>query len=192
MKRQRKRRFGRLVFFLPAILLLAVIAYAFLTSGIGGNGTLVVQAQSSYGSVTRYIAATATVNGVSGKTPFDLALTPSMYTVTFGQLEGYTTPQPRTTPVLGGKTTFAVGVYIPIPEITGVAAGGFNMTQARGLHGITPFVWINQATEAIQLKSSAFNTVVPPGQNFTYIFSATGHYQVVILGTALSQNLTIV
>ncbi len=190
-KQGQNRKIGNFIFFLPMIVLLGIIVLGFLTACINSDGVLVVQAQSEYGRTMRYIQASATVDGSAGKTPFNLTLKSSTYTVTFAQIPGYRTPLPLTVPVIGGQANFALGVYKPIPEVIEVSPSGFNASEPKGIHAVTPFVWINTGSEAVQLQSNAFNVVISPSQNYTRVFETPGTYTIFILGTDASQTVLV-
>lgn len=191
MKRSRNKRLGRLAFFLPTMVLVGAVVYALLFSGVTADGTLVVQAQSSYGLSSKYISATATVGSRTATTPYDLSLSQGTYSVTFLQLKGYHTPPPRSVAVIGGQTSYAVGVYTPILDIIGVNPGGFNVTKADGIHDVTPYVWVNTGSESVQIKSSVFNVVISPGENYTRIFQSAGAYTVAMVGTNATQIVDV-
>jgi len=55
------------------------------------------------------------VDGVSwGTAPVERDVTPGVYTVSFGDVEGYETPAPQTVEVAAGETVAVVGVYEPV------------------------------------------------------------------------------
>lgn len=193
MKRSKgKRKHGRLVFMLP-ILVIVVITLAGLYASAQANrpGTLRVEAVSAFGTSTKSILATATISSHTVKTPYNLSIAPGDYTVTFGQLEGYTTPSPKVVAVYSEKTSFAVGSYVPIPVYIGVSQTGFNLSRPVGIHDVTPFVWVDTGSQAVQLRSSVFNVVISPGQTYTHTFTDAGSYTVVVLGTSEVETLSV-
>ncbi|MDA4125345.1 MAG: hypothetical protein OK438_07885 [Thaumarchaeota archaeon] len=191
MKRRGKKRFGNLAFFVPVVLLVAVILFGLYQNLGSGNGTLVVEAQSSYGSSSHFISALATVSGATKQTPFSLSVKPGPYTVTYGDLQWYWSPPPKTVTVLGGTSAYAVGVYVPIPVIVGVNGPGFNVTQVNAKSGITPLVWIDTTVRAVQLKSSMFNVMLSPGQNYTRVFTVSEKLIVTIPDTGATMTVNV-
>jgi len=178
MKRRKGGRFGSLVFFIPVILVLVVIAYAVIAGSVSPVGTLTITAQSSgqyYPAVG--LNATAKVGAHSGVTPFSLSLTEGTYTVTFATLPWYSTPAPRTADLVAGTTTFAVGVYDPLVRTVSISGDQFNNTRLTAMHGVTPVVWVNRMSQDVVLHSPVTgNVVVPAAQNFTYVFKAAGTF----------------
>jgi len=181
LKNRRKGgRIGTLLFFIPIILIMAVVVYAIISATGSPNGTLVVEAQSSgqYSHVVS-LAVTVSVNGQKVTTPATLTLSQGTYTVTFSGLPWYVTPPPRAVLVPATKTTYAVGTYDPIEEFVSVSGGSFNRTSLSVLHGVTPVVWINPSGIDQVIYSPPMGKVdIPPMQNFTYVFPQQGAFAV--------------
>ena len=190
-KRGQKRRFGSLVFFIPVIILIALVLFGLYQNAENSSGVLVVEAQSQYGSSSHFISATATVSGVVHKTPFNLTVSPGSHTVTYNALEWYRSPPPKTVTVIGGGTAYSVGVYVPTQVIVGVDQAGFNSTKVTSKGGITPVVWVNTGTLAVQLESTAFSVVLSQGQNYTRVFTGSGSLVVSLQGTNSSMTLNV-
>jgi hypothetical protein len=187
-KERRKLRYGRLTFFAPTFLVVFLIAWVVLGSGVGQQGTLVVLAETSgkYESSTQ-LHVFATVNGKTMTTPFNLTLGSAVYSVTFPPVAGYLTPGPRGITVLPGKPAYAVGLYNPRLYIIAVSGNGFNVTRITVLYQINPVVWINYANTVAVLQIDPVGRVdIRPGQNFTYVFLQPGIYSY----SLLLQNFT--
>jgi hypothetical protein len=190
--RKKKRRFGSIVFFAPAILILAVIAYA-IGSGTGSpDGSLTVTAQSSdryYPSVSLTVAVS--VSAYSGTTPFALTLLQGPYTVTFGNLQWYNTPTPRVLTIYPGRSSYAVGVYNPKVDFVAISSDQFNVTGISAKQSVTPVVWINKMSTPALIYSSITGTVrILPTQNYTYIFKSTGAFDFSLQST-VSTDLVV-
>jgi hypothetical protein len=186
-KRQR-RRFGGLVFFVPTVLAVAVVAFAIVSFLSVQNGTLVVEASSS----GRYsppvpLHPHVTVDGTTEVSPFNVTLPQGTYTVTFGEVAWYATPPPRTVVVSGGKSQFAVGVYSPILREIAITSSGFNSTAVTALHGVTPVVWVNLSHDSVVLDIKNLNVItIGPGGNFTKIFPTEGSFDFSLLDTGFN------
>lgn len=187
MKGQKRRhRLGTLLFFIPVLLVLALVAYAIIdTSGLR-NGTLVVKAQTS----TRYYPAeylnvSVSVAGRSGITPFTLSLPQGTYIVSFPAQRWFSSPPSRTVNVTGGGTSYVVGVYDPIPVLVSVSQSGFNVTSVTVLHKATPLTWVNPSPSYEVLTSSLTGRIiVAPLQNYTYVFQSIGTFAFSIFGAS--------
>jgi hypothetical protein len=191
LKRSRKKRFGNFVFFLPIILLVAIVLFGFYQNTENATGVLSVEAQSSYGSSSHFISSITTVSGATKQTPYDLTLKPGPYTVTYGALQWYQTPPPKTVTVLGGTTAYAVGVYVPIRVKIDANGAGFNATQVTAKSGVTPVVWTDTGNSAVQLKSTVFNIVLTPGQNYTRVFDSPDELIVSLIGTTATMTVNV-
>jgi len=179
MKTSKKRtRLGAALFFIPIAILLGVVVYAFLTSSTSPNGTLIIRAQTSgkyYGSMQIHVSAS--VSGTGGVTPFNLTLSQGAYTVVFSAVSGYTAPPSSRVAVSAGRSSYAVGVYTPIPAVIAVGESGFNVTKASALAGVTPVIWVNEVSGyAVMNISPVGRVLIPPGGNYTYVFETTGSF----------------
>ena len=176
--RKRRRRIGTLLFLLPVLLLVALIAYQVFATSTFQTGTLIVEAQSS----TKYYSATAlsvrvTVGSQAGSTPLTLALTQGVYNVTFSEQKWYITPPEKSVSVSAGKSAYAIGIYNPIVEFVSVSQGQFNTTQLSTKHGVTPVVWVNHSSVYETIDSQVTGRVIiPPLQNFTFVFQTAGTF----------------
>ena len=184
----RSRRVGRLLFFIPVIVVLAIVFLAFVSYLTVQTGTLVIRAQSS-GRYSTSIALhpQVSIGSTTKVAPFNLTLPQSQYTVIFGPLAWYTTPAPRTMVLPLGKTAYAVGVYSPITRGIAVSQNGFNSSTVTALHGVTPVVWINAGTVPVTIEvSNVGSMILNPSENFTAIFSSSGAFSFDIPGSGLS------
>jgi len=178
--RKKGGRIGTLLFFIPVILIMAVVVYAIVSATGSQNGTLVVEAQSSgQSSHVISLAVAVSVNGQKVTTPATLTLSQGTYTVTFSGIPWYVTPPTRVVLVPAAKTSYAVGTYDPIEEFVSVNGGSFNRTSLSVLHGVTPVVWINPSSTDQVIYSPPMGKVdIPPMQNFTYVFPQKGTFVV--------------
>ena len=192
MKRRKGDRFGTLVFLIPILLVVALVAFAVIETASFKNGTLIVKAQTS----TRYspsvnLNASVSVAGKSGVTPFTLSLPQGTYTVSFPTQPWVMSPPSRNVNVTSGGTAYVVGVYTPIPVSVSVAQGKFNRTSADVLHKVTPLVWVNPSSEDETITSSLTGQIViPPMQNYTYVFRSQGTFAFSFVGIP-SPELTV-
>jgi hypothetical protein len=172
------RRTGRIIFFIPIVVVLAIVLLAFVSFLTVQSGTLEVMAQSS----GRYSPSVSlhpyvSIGSTTQVAPFNLSLAQSQYTVVFGPLSWYKTPAPKTLVLSLGKTEFAVGVYSPIMRGIAVSQNGFNSSSVTALHGVTPIVWINVGTLPVSIEvSNGGRVLLNPSQNYTAIFSSTGTF----------------
>ena len=186
MKGRRKgSRLGTLLFLIPILLVVALVAYAIIGTTSFKNGTLIVKAQTS----TRYYATeflnvSVSVAGRPGVTPFTLSLSPGTYTVSFPAQRWFTSPQSKTVTVTPGGTAYAVGVYDPIPVSVSVGQSKFNTTSVTVLHKVTPLVWINPSSDYEVITSSLTGRmIIPPMQNDTFVFQYRGTFAFSFVGT---------
>jgi len=171
---KRRRRFGKLLFALPVILLVAAILYGYFS--VSQPGSLVVDARDAH--TLNPLAVQAYVNGKSVTTPTTLSLVQGVYTVTFSDLLWYQTPGARTVSLPAGHTAYALGEYMPTPEIIRISSQGFDTTSISAKGGLSPVVWVNTSTQFVVLLGDQFNRVIiNPNQNFTYVYQGTGHFQ---------------
>ncbi|MDG6924647.1 MAG: hypothetical protein JRM96_01035 [Nitrososphaerota archaeon] len=193
MTRQRQRKkLGQLLFFGPIVALIIIVLLGFGSSIAGGSGTLVVRAQGVQQSPGDYLHVSATVSGSSRITPFNLTLRQGTYTVSYAPLEWYRTPHPVSVTVIGGKTAYAVGSYVPTPVGVSIGPGGPNVTSATAEHNVTPIVWINRSTATVQISSPLFSVPIPPGANHTSTFPTPGTVQVQIFPYGGSVSVVVV
>jgi hypothetical protein len=177
-KGKRSRRIGTLLFVLPIILVLALIAYAVIGTSTFQNGTLTVDAQTSstyYQSIPLNVSAS--VSGTKGTTPFTISLAQGTYVVSFSSVRWFDPPLQRTLNVTGGKHSFAVGVYSPILVHVSINQDKFNATGIEAMQGVTPVVWVNLSTNYEVITSTLTGRIIiPPLQNYTYVFQKAGTY----------------
>ena len=189
---KRRRRLGTLFFFIPIVLIVAVIAYAVVTGTASPVGTLIVTAQSS----ARYSASVTlepqvTVGTQRETAPHTFSLDQGTYTVVYSSLTWYTTPPQRVINVTAGKTSYAVGVYDPTVETVSISGNRFSASQVGAMHGVTPVVWVNKMTEpTIIFVGSNAGVEVQPSQNLTYVFRSTGSF-VISLSSSNSTSMSV-
>jgi hypothetical protein len=193
MKAKKGRRFGTLAFFVPIVLIVAVIAYAIISGTASPTGTLVVTAQSSSRYYTPIgLNASVTVGTRGGVTPLTLSIAAGTYTVTYSSLPWFSTPPARVIDVLGGKSSYAVGVYDPLVEAVSIDQNHFNDTRLSAMHGVTPVVFVNHMSDSVVVESDLVGNVpIPSSQNFTVVFEGAGTFDFTLSGSA-SQALTVV
>ena len=194
MKRQRRQtRLGTALFLIPVVAIGLVVAYQLISFNTNNAGKLVVTAQAG-GKFAKAgsLSVPVVVAGRSVLTPFNLTLPQGQYTVDFGRISWYSSPDNRTVTVAGGKTAYAVGVYVPIVRGVDIASKGFNVTGLTAFHGVTPVTWINDnGTYAVLQITGLENVVLGAGQNFTYIFPSGGQYGYQILFTQFKGIVTV-
>ena len=194
MKTSRKRaRRGRLVFLIPIVLVIALIAYAVVIGSASPYGTLVVGAQTSGRYFQAFgLNASADIGGHTGTTPFSLSLSQGTYTVVYGNLPWFSTPPAKSVTVLPGKTAYAIAEYNPLVESVAIQNGKFNQTALGAEHGVTPVVWVNGMGTSVSLYSNETGSIsILPMQNFTHVFTSPGTYLFSVSPKALP-SLTIV
>lgn len=181
--KKNQRRIGTLLFFVPMLIIIGLVVYAFIQ--VTAPGTLVVNALghdsyvngSSQGSP---IQASFTVVDSSGKTVHSgtteatFSLSSGTYTVTYGSQEWYTTPSDVTIAVPNGMKVYSVGVYQVIPTAVSISQSGFNSTQVSALEAVTPVIWINNSGQLVILSVQSAKVPLEPGQNYTRIFQNAG------------------
>ena len=182
--KRKDNRLGRLVFFIPLVVIVSFVVYGFFQ--LTAPGTLKVEAiahdQYVYtGAGGKSIQVSVTVEGSSGgntqsgTTPASFSLSSGTYTVTYGPIEWYTTPADKTVAVPNGKTVYADAVYDVIPSVISIAHSGFNSTEVSALHGVTPVIWVNTSGSDVVLNiQSIGNVALASGQNFTKVFQSVG------------------
>jgi hypothetical protein len=184
--RKRGDRYGTLVFLIPVVLIVALVAYAVFDATLSQDGTLVVRAQTSAKFYpAEYLNVTVSVAGRSGTTPFTVSLPQGTYTVTFPSQRWFDTPASRTINVTARGDSFAVGIYDPIPVTVSVNQTKFNTTAISVLHKVTPVIWVNPTNDYSVISSSLTGPIViAPMQNYTYVFQESGTYSFSITGSA--------
>jgi len=190
--RKKRGKFGTLLFALPVILFVIIIAYQLILVNYFQSGTMIVEAQST-GKYYRVVGLNVSVNvgTQAGTTPLTLSLTQGSYTVTFPTIQWYSTPQSRTASVVAGRTTYAVGVYDPIVKKVSIEGNQFNATTVSAKHGVTPLIWINKMSGYAVLQGGPTGTIIiQPAQNYTYVFQNAGTYTFALFGTS-APDLTV-
>ena len=183
------RRVGRILFFIPVFVVLAIIAFAFATSLTVQTGTLVVMAKSS-GPQSVALHPAVSVGSTTQIAPFNISLPQSQYTVVLGPHAWYKAPPPRTLLLSLGKTEYAVGVYTPATRGIAVSQNGFNSSTVTALHGVTPVVWVNVGSSPVSIEISGVGRLLlNPAQNFTAIFSSVGTFGYDVPGSGFSGSV---
>jgi hypothetical protein len=178
LRRKKGSRVGTLLFLIPIILVVAVLAYAVVTSSASPTGALIIEGESS----DRYYSAQSlnvlvTVKAQTGTTPWTISLAAGYYNVTYSNQPWYATPASRLVAVLAGKTSYAVGVYNPVVRVVSVAGGVFNTTEITAKHGVTPVVWVNRSGDDQFISSQLTGRVeILPMQNYTHVFQQPGTF----------------
>lgn len=176
---------GKLLFAVPALVLIIVVVYAFVQ--LNTPGTLMVVAETPGG---HQLQVSATVDGKTGQTPWTLSLSQGNYVVNFTAISWYRPPDSRDVGIVPGVTAYAVAVYYPLDKVIQVTASGFNGTVVTALHGVTPVNFTNPASSAITFDGSPFGSIVlEPGQTFSYTYSTSGIYTYTILYT--NETITV-
>ena len=169
---------GVALFMIPIVAIGLVVAYQFLTFSLNSTGTIIVTAQAGGKfAAPSPLKVPVVVAGRIEMTPLNLTLPQGEYSVGFGRIPWYNSPDNRTITVAGGKTAYAVGVYVPIVKGVEINAKGFNVTSLTAYHGVTPVTWVNHnATYAVLQITGLDNVIIATGQNFTYVFPSAGQY----------------
>jgi hypothetical protein len=178
---------GKLLFVIPAILIVSLVVYAFVQ--LNAPGTLILQAESPSGSS---LQVSVTVNGQAYTTPYTLSLHQGNYIANFSSIEWYYPPSTRDVTVTPGHTVYAVGLYNPIKKFVSVTGAGFNTTTISVLHGVTPVTWINPSDSLVTFTGSPLSQIsLYPGQSFTYTFMTPGTYELTVLSTNLTLTVKV-
>jgi plastocyanin len=192
--RKKGSRFrGSLVFFIPVVVVIAIVALGLISTISNQSGILVVDAYTSgrYAPASP-VHALANVASATETTPFNLSLSQGEYTVVFGPVKWYVTPTQRSVVVSGGKTQFAVGVYSPVIREVTIGSEGFNSTSVTAKLGTTPVVWVNTTSNPVVLEvMTSVRANLSPGQNYTRVFQSTGTYTFSLDGTGYSGTLDV-
>jgi hypothetical protein len=140
-----------------------IVVIGLVSNEASTTGVLVVEALSSgkYSPAVP-LQVSATVGTVTHLTPFNITVGAGERTVVFGTLSWYLTPAPRSVVVVGGKTAYAVGIYLPIVRVITFNRDGFNSTAVTALHGVTPVIAPNA------------RVYLQPSQNYTMVFKSAG------------------
>lgn len=176
--KKRHPRLEKLVFFIPFLVILIAVVYAFGTNLPKGPGQVVVTAETSHRYYpSRALRVVATVGGTTGTTPFNVSLSEGTYTVDFPSVPWFITPAPEAVTVLLGVNVYAIGTYEPVIKTIGVTQSAFNATSVTALHATTPVVWVNISDSYVVLNIAPVGRVViNTGQNFTYVFPQAGAF----------------
>lgn len=187
--RTRRSRLSTFIFLLPIIVIVAAAAYQILSYSSTQKGVLKVYAIDTRNDNLTGVGAS--INGVSVQLPYTGVLAQGDYTVTYSSVNWFITPSPKHVTVLGGKTAYAIGVYVPRPVNVAVTKDGFNVTSVTVLHTVTPLVIINTQPSYAVLTGlpGRGNVVLSSGQSFTTNFNQTGTFQVQILYTKFVLNV---
>ena len=181
---------GRLLFFIPIAALAFLVVFGLLGASSTRDGTLVVEAVSS----GRYappvpLHVSATVDGKSAGTPFNVTLPAGKYTVVYNSTRWFNTPDARPVVLAGGATGYAIGTYLPVVMSIGITQGGFNSTAVTALHSITPVVWVNLGAKAVELQIEGVGTVrIPPSLNFTHVFQSQGSFGFFLVNSSAANS----
>ena len=187
-KRQRgyDPRIGKLLFILPAVVILVIGVYAFVA--LNSPGKLVVLAETNGNS----LQVPVSVNGHSYTTPVTLSLAQGDYTVTFGTLPYYYPPSARDAAVTPGNTAYATGDYVPQTFFVQTTSAGFNSTALVVLHGLNPVTWTNPSSSLVTFTGGPFQQVnLDPGKSYTYVFPNIGNYEFGITSSNLTMTIEV-
>ena len=192
-KHRKSRRLGRFLLLIPIAVFGIIVLLSLQYFAGPGNGVLVVEAHGIGASGgTTQLSVPATVNGRSIQTPYNATLPVGEYAVEFQAVKWYVTPPNDTVYVLGAKTAYAIGDYLPLKDMVGVTESGFNQTAIQALHGVTPVEWVNLESGYVTLHITQIGTIVlGPGENYTTIFTAPGEYTYAIFGTTISGTASV-
>ncbi len=179
-------RIGKMIFFVPAAIIIILVVYAFVQ--LNAPGTLILSAEDEN---QVQLQVHATVNGQTVTTPSKVSLSQGSYTVDFATITWYYPPASRSVVVTPGGTVYAVGVYQPAVKFVQVTPSGFNVTSITVLHGVTPVTWINPSSSLVTFSGGSFQQLrLEPGQSYTYVFPTTMTFEVNI-GTT-NETMTII
>jgi len=181
-------RIGKLVFILPAVIIIGLVVYAYVETN--APGTLVVRAETSdclqpqttTSAASCTLNLTVTVNGKSGQTPWTQSLSQGVYTVAYPSLQWYYTPSAKSVSVSPGLTSYAVGVYSPVGKVVSVTSSGFNTTSLTIMHGVTPVNFTNPSGDVVtfqgKLPGSPYGDItLQAGQTIgPFIYKGAGTY----------------
>jgi hypothetical protein len=185
-------RFGRIIFLIPVVVIVALVFFAIFDTGATQPGTLDVVAESSgrY-SPSVQLHVSVAVGSTVETSPFNFSLSQGQYLVTYGPAEWYVTPPSRLVSVLSGRMQYAIGTYEPLIRAISINQTGFNATSITALHGVTPVVWINQGASRVILEiDSIGNIPLNPSQNYTTVLPSQGTYSFDIFNTRFGGTVT--
>ena len=187
-----RRRYGRLLLFVPVVAFGAIIMMTLIFLSGPANGLLVVEAVPAGVTGPSQLHVAVTINGNSYQAPYNATLPQGSYTVGFPPVQWYTSPASKTVTVLGGRTAYAIGEYVPIPVVIGVSQGGFNVTHLAALHGVTPVTWANVDTGYVTIYVTGIGVIpLNPGQHYVTTFRSPGQYNFTIFDTSISGTVAV-
>jgi len=186
---RRKSRYnpkvGKLLFVVPAIVIIVLGVYAFIH--LNSPGTLMVRAEDEN---LAPLSVPFTVNGNSYTTPANVSLSQGSYVVSFGTIPWYYPPAIREVTITPGYQAFAVGSYQPETKFVRVTASGFNETTVVALHGVTPVTWTNPSSSLVTFSGGPFQQVrLQSGQSYTYTFTTAESFAIYV-GTT-NETMTV-
>jgi hypothetical protein len=171
------RRLGRILFLIPVIVALVLVIVAVISTA-NPNGTISIRAESSgryYSPIS--LAVSATVNGITQKTPFNLSLPQGEYTIQFSPLTGYEPPSQVQATVIHGGVAYATAIYNPVVRVISDLGGVFNATSVQAIRSVTPVIWVNEKGSYFVINVTPIGRIIiPPFQNFTYVFPDAGSF----------------
>jgi hypothetical protein len=193
MKGRKKRgRFGTLLFALPIVIIVTVVAFQLISETYYSTGTLFIETKSSerfYPAVGLNVSAS--VGGQGGTTPFTLTLTQGVYTVVFPSVLWYSTPSPEIVTVIAGRTSYGLGVYNPIVKAVSVEGSQFNASSISARHGVTPISLINKMSGYAVIQGTPDGTIIlQHAQNYTHVYKLPGTFTLTLFGTGAA-DLTV-
>jgi hypothetical protein len=185
-------RFGRVVFLIPVVVIVALVFFALFDTGATQPGTLEVIAESSARySPSVQLHVSIAVGSTIETSPFNFSLSQGQYEVTYGPAEWYITPPSKLVSVLNGRMQYAIGTYEPLIKVVTINQTGFNATSITALHGVTPVVWINEGGSRVILEiDSIGNFPLNPSQNYTTVLPSLGTYNFDIFNTRFGGTVT--
>ena len=170
--------------------MIAVYGYVMLNQ----PGTVEIKAQTHNPAQTTDVEdvpvkVQATVDGMTGTTPFSVSLPQGNYQVNYSSIPWYQTPASKEVAVAPGQTVYAVAQYLPTVRVIGVSPSGFNSSLITVLHGVTPVVWINRSGSSVTFDSNESGMqILGAGQNVTVIYPDPGNFGYALL----SSNVTLI
>ncbi len=189
MKRKSRydSRLGKLLFLVPAIIIIVLVVYAFVQ--LNTPGTLRVRAEDEDQAPLK---VPFTVNGNSLNTPANLSLAQGSYVVSFDTIPWYYPPTARNVVVAPGQVSYAVGSYIPETKFVQVTASGFNVTTVSALHGVTPITWINPSSSMVTFSGGPLQQIsIQPGQTYTYTPPTPESFEPTVAGTNETMTVSV-
>lgn len=193
-RRKTSKTVGRILFAVPVVVVIALVIFGLISAISTHSGTLTVEAVSSgrYSSPTQ-LKVHATVGSTTEATPFNLTLPQGQYSVSFGNVSWFKTPDNSSVGLVGGKTAYVIGTYVPIVKAIALTSEGFNTTTVTAKHGVTPVVWINEGNSVEVLEVSGVGRIpLNPTQNYTRVFASQGTVEYSILNTNYTGTVSCV